>query len=207
MYLLDCWTKSPWLQDANVGSSGLRQQAKTSTIIELWQLFGFLWILHFLPSQWGYIVIFVHNHPSKRSPFFCRSKHQCWMSSCPAWRSSKLPADQRVSLSVRVQKSLFNLGGLFDTCIFKLFLQCLVIMMSTYPQHVGTHGADFNYLFLNLFWIGQFYWSRTWACDFRVTMSVLYQLSYLALCWRSPYFVSIFAQGCQSEASQRVTAV
>ena len=32
-----------------------------------------------------------------------------------------------------------------------------------------------------------------------LTSPGLYQLSYLALHWRSPYFVNIFVQGCQSE--------
>ena len=35
-------------------------------------------------------------------------------------------------------------------------------------------------------------------------MSALYQLSYLALCWRCPYFVHLFVRGCQSEAIQGV---
>ncbi len=31
------------------------------------------------------------------------------------------------------------------------------------------------------------YWSGTWTNNFRINLPALYQLSYPALCWRSPY--------------------
>ena len=37
------------------------------------------------------------------------------------------------------------------------------------------------------------------SCDLRIDVPGLYQLSYLALHWRSPYFVNIFVRGRQSE--------
>ncbi len=36
---------------------------------------------------------------------------------------------------------------------------------------------------------------RTITWDLWINVPALYQLSYLALCWRSPYFVNIFVQG------------
>ncbi len=35
--------------------------------------------------------------------------------------------------------------------------------------------------------------------DRLINMPALNQLSYLALCWQSPYFVDIYVPGCQSE--------
>ena len=37
--------------------------------------------------------------------------------------------------------------------------------------------------------------SGTWTCNLRIDVPGLYQLSYLALHWRSPYFVNIFVRG------------
>ena len=50
------------------------------------------------------------------------------------------------------------------------------------------------------------YKSGTWTCDLRIHVPGLYQLSYLALHWRSPYFVNIFVRGRQSEVMKPYTA-
>ena len=48
----------------------------------------------------------------------------------------------------------------------------------------------------------QIYLSRIWTIDLRITMSALYQLNYLALCWGPLYFVIISVLRCQAEAMQ-----
>ena len=45
------------------------------------------------------------------------------------------------------------------------------------------------------------------TCDLRIDVPGLYQLSYLALHWRSPYFVNIFVRGRQSEVMKPFTAL
>ena len=49
---------------------------------------------------------------------------------------------------------------------------------------------------------GKFYYSEIWTNDLQITVPVLYQLSYLALCWQSPYFVSTIP--LLREASQKL---
>ena len=41
----------------------------------------------------------------------------------------------------------------------------------------------------------------------RIDVPGLYELSYLALHWQSPYFVNIFVRGCQSEVMKPYTAL
>ena len=45
------------------------------------------------------------------------------------------------------------------------------------------------------------YSSGIWTCDLRIDVPALYQLSYLALYWQSPYFVNIFVRGGASQKS------
>ena len=37
-------------------------------------------------------------------------------------------------------------------------------------------------------------------CDLRIDVPALYQLSYLALHWRSPYFVNMFVRGASQKS-------
>ena len=64
-------------------------------------------------------------------------------------------------------------------------------------------------------WLGTFYRkyldeqrkhyeSRIWTRDLRIDVPGLYQLSYLALHWRSPYFVNIFVRGAPVKSHETI---
>ena len=93
-----------------------------------------------------------------------------------------------------------------------ILLELWTVSNSVYLVFVSNRDAIFIWLWWDVFvnfgltiklflfgWTKKNWLERDLNRDLRIDVPGLYQLSYLALHWRSPYFVNIFVRGRQSE--------